>query len=265
MSKDSSSKFSGANRPLNGWAAGILSILGTMWIYLSVPVLAAIMLVLYKVPSGYSTEQLQTWLSASVVAQFFYILIVEVITVAVIFFLLKLFKWSWRSIGLVKPNWYDPLLGVAAAVPYFAIFIVLSDLVTRLVPSFDPTQEQQIGFETATQNWQLALIFVGLVILVPLVEEILFRGFLYTGLKKWLPRIAAMVLVSLFFAIPHLGGSASGWNSLSGLLWVAGLDTFILGLFLVGLREYTGNLWASITLHAVKNCVGFVFLFHLIG
>ena len=41
------------------------------------------------------------------------------------------------------------------------------------------------------------------------------------------------------------------------------LDTFILSLVLIYLREKTGGLWASITLHAFKNGVAFVALFAL--
>ena len=81
------------------------------------------------------------------------------------------------------------------------------------------------------------------------------RGFLYTGLKKWLPKIIAALVVSALFGLAHLaeGGDA-------GPLWVGALDTFILSLFLVSLRELTGNLWASIALHATKNTVAFVVL-----
>jgi membrane protease YdiL (CAAX protease family) len=48
-----------------------------------------------------------------------------------------------------------------------------------------------------------------------------------------------------------------------GLLYIAGLDTFILSLFLIYLREKTDGLWASMALHALKNGVAFVALFVL--
>jgi membrane protease YdiL (CAAX protease family) len=90
------------------------------------------------------------------------------------------------------------------------------------------------------------------------VEEILFRGFLYSGLKKSLPKIWAVLLTCTIFAAPHLleGGS-------SGLLWVAGIDTFILSLVLIWLREKTGRLYASMGLHALKNFIAFASLFLL--
>jgi membrane protease YdiL (CAAX protease family) len=60
------------------------------------------------------------------------------------------------------------------------------------------------------------------------------------------------------FGLPHLaqGGDA-------GPLWIAFIDTFILSMVLVWLREQTGNLWAGIVLHAIKNGIAFVSLFIL--
>jgi membrane protease YdiL (CAAX protease family) len=82
------------------------------------------------------------------------------------------------------------------------------------------------------------------------------RGFLYSSLKKAMPVGLAAVSVSLLFAAAHLpeGGAA-------GPLYIAAIDTFILSLVLVYLREKTGSLWASITLHALKNGIAFVALF----
>jgi membrane protease YdiL (CAAX protease family) len=70
--------------------------------------------------------------------------------------------------------------------------------------------------------------------------------------------VPAVILTSLIFASAHLpeGGAA-------GLLYIAALDTFILSLVLIYLREKTGGLWASITLHAIKNGIAFVALFVL--
>jgi membrane protease YdiL (CAAX protease family) len=82
------------------------------------------------------------------------------------------------------------------------------------------------------------------------------RGFLYSTLKKALPTAGAVILTSLLFAGAHLpeGGAA-------GPLYIAALDTFVLSLILIYLREKTGSLWASITLHACKNGVAFLALF----
>ncbi len=104
----------------------------------------------------------------------------------------------------------------------------------------------------------LILTFISLVILPPLAEEIMVRGFLYSSLKKAMPVAWAVIATSAIFAAAHLpeGGAA-------GPLYIAALDTFVLSLVLIYLREKTGSLWSSITLHMIKNGVAFVALFIL--
>lgn len=243
-------------QPLDGPRAAIFSLVATGFIYLVVPAIAALLVIIYPRLQGQSLKQIEAWLTSSIVAQFFYVLLAETLTIALIFWLLKRFRWSWKTIGLIKPRWYHPLVGIAAAVPYFVLYVAMAKAVSALVPGFDINQEQQIGFDSVHGTLQLTLTFISLVVLPPLAEEITMRGFLYTGLRKWLPRILAALAVSVLFGAAHLseGGPA-------GPLWVAALDTCILSLVLIGLREWTGNLWAGITLHATKNFVAFLALF----
>jgi membrane protease YdiL (CAAX protease family) len=95
-------------------------------------------------------------------------------------------------------------------------------------------------------------------VLPPIVEETVFRGFIFTGLRGKLKFVWAAVLTSLLFATAHLE-----FGSGKPLLWVAGLDTFTLSLALCYLREKTGSLWPGILLHALKNGVAFLSLFVL--
>ncbi len=44
-------------------------------------------------------------------------------------------------------------------------------------------------------------------------------------------------------------------------LWLVAAETFILSLVLIGLRELTGGLWASILVHMAKNGVAFLYIF----
>jgi membrane protease YdiL (CAAX protease family) len=107
---------------------------------------------------------------------------------------------------------------------------------------------------------QLTLTFISLVILPPLVEETLMRGYLYGSLRKNMSKIGAALVTSIIFASAHLE-----FGSGAPLLWIAALDTFVLSLFLVYLREKTGSLWAGMLVHALKNGIAFasLFIFHL--
>lgn len=259
MSNDSSKHLVVKKRqPLDGWAAAILSLLGVAFVYSIVPVLASLPILAYVHSKDWSATEIEQWVTSSVPAQFTYIFIAGVLTIAAVWILLKLFGWSWRSIGLTKPRWYHPLLGLVAVVPYFLLYIMMAQVVSMLIPGFDMNQKQEIGFDSVEGGLYLALTFIALVIVAPITEEITMRGFLYTGLRKWLPRIFAALIVSVMFGAAHLaqGGDA-------GPLWIGALDTFILSIVLIALREKTGNLWAGITLHMTKNFVAFLALFVL--
>lgn len=75
--------------------------------------------------------------------------------------------------------------------------------------------------------------------------------------KKGLRVLPAAIVTSLIFAVGHLAESSQG------PLYVAAIDTFVLSLVLIYLREKTGRLWASIGLHAIKNAIAFVTVFVL--
>jgi membrane protease YdiL (CAAX protease family) len=93
-------------------------------------------------------------------------------------------------------------------------------------------------------------------VLPPLAEEIMVRGFIYTSFRKTMRIVPAAIITSLLFASAHLpeGGAA-------GPLYIAAIDTFVLSMVLIYLREKTGSLWASISLHAMKNGIAFAALF----
>ncbi len=259
MSDDSSSGPGAAKgtKELGGVKAAFLSLVSVSGIYFVLPVVAALLVYwVVGVFLGWPHARIVTWLNESISAQFFYMTLAQIFTLGAIYFLLRRFGWTLRTIGLTRPKWHNFLTGVVATVPYLVLYVILIRVVTALVPGFDVDQRQEIGFENASTTLQLAMTFVSLVILPPIVEEITMRGFLYTGLRKWLPRVLAAILVSGLFGAAHL---AEGGDV--GPLWIGALDTFALSLVLISLREITGNLWAGITLHMLKNGVAFVILF----
>lgn len=238
--------------PWNPWWAVVFIIV----LYYFSQYFGAVVVSLYPWINHWSLTQANDWISSSILAQFIYVLIVESVMLGSIYVFLKKFKSSFRLIGFKKPRWRDLGLGLLMAPLYYGLFVAAVSIVGRIFHSFDINQTQNIGFSGAHNAAQLLVTFISLVILAPLVEEIMVRGFLYSSFRKAMPKIAAMLVTSLIFAAAHLpeGGAA-------GPLYIAALDTFILGLVLVYLREKTGSLWASITLHAVKNGVAFLALF----
>jgi membrane protease YdiL (CAAX protease family) len=205
---------------------------------------------------GWSAAVSNNWLNNSVLAQFFYILLAEALTLAAIWGYLRLFRISLGKIGLLKPRATDLLYALVGVAGYYILYGVVVAIISYFVSGLNVNQQQQIGFTNVHGGAAYILTFISLVVLPPLTEEIMVRGLLYSSLKKGMPQIAAVIVTSVLFASAHLpeGGTA-------GLLWIGALDTFILSLVLIFLREKTRRLWAGITLHAVKNGIAFVALF----
>lgn len=256
MSKDSSKPEVQAKQPAQVPWNPVWGLVFAALVFYGAQLLAGILLSIYAGLRHWSVSQATDWLNNSVIAQFIYILLAEAITVYAIFLYLKKYKLTLASIGLKKPRLSDPVYGLAAAPVYFVLYLLTVGVVSRLVPGLNINQQQQIGFTGAHGTAQLILTFISLVILPPIAEEIMVRGFIYSTLKKAMRIIPAAILTSILFAAAHLpeGGAA-------GPLYIAALDTFVLSLVLVYLREKTGSLWASITLHALKNGIAFIALF----
>lgn len=115
------------------------------------------------------------------------------------------------------------------------------------------TQEVVQQFEEA-QGASLVLFAVLVVTVAPLSEELLFRGALLRGLmRRTTPGWAALGSAAAFAAVHPLASPTIG-----SVIAVPGL--FVLGLVSAGLAIRTGNLSASILLHAGFNLLTAVFI-----
>ncbi|GEM_PF-435035 len=154
-----------------------------------------------------------------------------------------------NEIGLQRlPTWGELGLAPLGFVVYLITSAVVVYLVTKFVPAFDVKQVQEIGFSQLGTRLEYILAFFILVIVAPVAEEILFRGYLYGKMQKYIPWWGAALVTSALFGLAH-----GQWN--------VAIDTFILGMFLATLRTITGSLWPSILLHMIKNGVAYYFLF----
>ena len=234
----------------------VTSVLLILGVFLLSQLAAGILISLYPSLKNRTADQGSTWLETSAIAQFIYILLAEVFAVWLVFNLLKRARVDKAKIGIIRPHAMDIIYAFAGYAAYFAVYIVIIVVASRMSTLIDVDQPQQIGFDGAS-GAQLWYVFLSLVVLPPIAEEIMFRGFLFSSLRqKYRFRIAA-VLTSILFGIAHLQ-----FGSGAPLLWVAAIDTFVLSVVLCYLREKTNSLWSSIMLHAIKNGVAFVALFH---
>ncbi len=147
-------------------------------------------------------------------------------------------------------RWGDIGLGFAGYVVYFVIFIVATMVLTKIIPAYNSAQSQNLGF-TSLAGIDRLVGFVVLVVVTPLAEEFIMRGFLFGKLRAAkMPFWPAALVVSVMFGLAH-----GQWN--------VGIDTFILSMVACYLREATGVIWPGVIIHMTKNAIAYVALFIL--
>jgi membrane protease YdiL (CAAX protease family) len=145
-------------------------------------------------------------------------------------------------------TWKDLGLAPIAFILYFIGSALLIYVVSQVFSGFDMNQQQPVGFENISQRYEYLLAFFTLVVVAPVAEEVLFRGYLYGKLRGIMPLWIAAVFTSLLFAAIHLQ-------------WNVAVDVFVLSIIMCLLREVTGSIWAGIVVHIIKNGIAFYLLF----
>ncbi len=153
-----------------------------------------------------------------------------------------------RGLGLTLRRWKtDTARGLIA---FLASLPVLLGLTIFLAWLFPQSQQNHPALEEMKQTdlFGKALLIFSATILAPLMEEVVFRGFLQTTLRKYLGSPWLGILgASVSFAIVHP-------------VWVHWPVLFVLALVLGYNYERTGRLWSSIVLHSTFNAYN-VYLF----
>ena len=156
--------------------------------------------------------------------------------------------WDW-------PTWTDIGLAPVGFIVYYVLAAVLVSLFS-LFPWFDVSEVQNVGFSYYVGGFDRVIAFITLVVVAPIAEEVIFRGWLYGKMREKIAAeysnvvsmIVSILLVSLLFGIVHFQ-------------WNVGVNVFALSIVLCGLREITGTIYAGILLHMLKNGVAFWLLF----
>lgn len=111
--------------------------------------------------------------------------------------------------------------------------------------------EQENDFLKILQSSRAAVYLVAIfaTFTAPLVEEVVYRGVLYSAFQKKLGVIWAVVLVTFLFALVHVPQYSKNWvPDLASISLIV-----LLSLILTMVRVKTGNLLPCIVLHTVFN------------
>lgn len=147
-----------------------------------------------------------------------------------------------------KPALSDLGMAIIAYLAYLVVSAVVMLLIIQMIPGFQADQKQELGFESLANGLEYIFAFLTLVVMAPLAEELLFRGYLFGRLRSYVSFIPATIITSILFGFVH-----GQWN--------VAIDVFILSIALCYLREKTDSLWAAIFLHSLKNGIAFTLLF----
>lgn len=145
-------------------------------------------------------------------------------------------------LALKLPRRAEVILGVLAMVA----LIIVGNLVTWALGQDIVTPFQYDIYRTASAAGWLPVLWLAVVVVTPIGEELLFRGFLFRGWHRS-PNDVHLVIVatSLLWAVSHLQYD---------LFVIA--QIFIVGLILGWFRWATGSTVLTILLHGLVNCEG---------
>lgn len=144
---------------------------------------------------------------------------------------------------------YLLLIAPMAAVTVQILFIGMevagySKALQHIFGDLKPQEIVRIYQETHAVTIRL-LLAVMAVVIAPVVEELVFRGYIYAVCKRYAGRVIATFFASLFFAAVHFNIPAL-------------LPLFMLAIVLTVAYELSGSLWVPVSIHACFNAVTLV-------
>jgi uncharacterized protein len=141
-------------------------------------------------------------------------------------------------------------IALLSIIPLYIVVSLVAAVVTwwakDVWPDIQP-QDAVKAFKTASSPSLKATMGIAAVVVAPLVEETVFRGFIYGVLKRYTDGWYAAVCSAALFAIVHMHVGSL-------------VPLFVLALGLCAAYERTGSLLVPMGMHALFNGVSTTFL-----
>ncbi|MGM0440677.1 MAG: CPBP family intramembrane glutamic endopeptidase [Chlamydiota bacterium] len=158
------------------------------------------------------------------------------------------------------PSKMDIGMGIIGGLISFPLVVFITNAIMLLLQKlYGEVDLEQVAVRYVKQlldtPWILGLNAALIVVVVPIMEELLFRGFLQTILRRYYSRRKAILIAAILFAAFHFSTQQGVLNFqlIPALL--------VLGWFLGYVYEKQQNLWAPISLHAIFNFANIMALF----
>ena len=168
----------------------------------------------------------------------------------VYFFGLRRLHYRWKDIGFkkIQSKWLFATISISI------IVIPLSGLITILVVLALglPLENPQLEFLIPEDfSWISGIgLFILGGIVVPIAEEVFFRGVLYKWLRERWGVFIGVSVSSLIFGLVHIDIAIAA-------------TAFILGIVLALVYEYSNSVWTAILIHIINNSVKIILLYLL--
>jgi membrane protease YdiL (CAAX protease family) len=152
---------------------------------------------------------------------------------------------GWRRVDLQRSVLYT--LGILVAFELGASLIL--GIVSLLAPALGINQIQH-AFNIGASPLDRAMTFVALVVLPSILEEMVFRGFVFPALAKHWGVVWGAVISSAIFGLAHAQ-------------LTLGIYTFVLGFLLCFMYVRLKSIMPGMAMHMVNNLVAFMALAHV--
>lgn len=218
-----------------------LLFLGTLLLAGPVGILIGVLLAHGLGPAADDVPNKLTW-TITMGQLFGYVLIL----VVVVRLLPRLSARSFTEIGWRRLNARALVAALVGAVAMYAVTFIVTGI--QFLFTHSRPHESIVALFYSTQDPALiAALAVIATIVAPVVEEFVFRGFLFNAVLRYAPVWAAAAISGLLFGLAHFSPSALAPLACSGIV-------------LAYVYYVSGSLTASMITHAVFNALGFAAL-----
>ena len=209
-----------------------------------IPLIPLIFLMFVKAANGATAESLRDWVESSSAVVLLLIATFPAQAIILLFCwavvtgrgkrpFLQSLGWHWAG----RSAFYWGLVSVGVVI---AIELITNFLLRSLPERVSPFEEM------LKSSQPIRIVTVLLAILTaPLIEEIVYRGVLFSALRKRLSGAATVVLVTLIFVGVHVPQYRGAWRTIAALT--------LLSFSLTIVRAKTSSILPSFLIHLVNN------------
>jgi membrane protease YdiL (CAAX protease family) len=243
------------DRPSWGPFTGISIWLVSVAAIVVIPVIAVVVWLVIQsargapLPNFGNREEIEQWVTSPniLLLQIVSTIVAHAITLAICWAVVTRLgsRPFWASLGW---NWggHRVWYWIAFSACILLAIQILSQFLVRVLP------EKESPFDQLLKSSQQVRIAVAIlaVFTAPLVEEVIYRGMLFSSLRNRIGLMATVIVVTATFAGVHVFQNRGAWVSISGLT--------VLSLALTMVRARTKSVLPCVFIHTLNNAVASV-------